>query len=105
MDPKAQTESYMRWKSGYVNVMVAVTAFGMALRNKPNIRHNVRYGVSKSLCSWAHEFGHGGRNGAGATMQSMATLTMQRPGVGNMKGQIRHIENKYSVSSQDLGSL
>ena len=31
MDPKAQTESYMRWKSGYVNVMVAATAFGMAL--------------------------------------------------------------------------
>ena len=73
--------------------------------NRPNTHHIVRCGVSESLCSWAQEFGYGGRNGAGATMQSMARLTMQRPGVGNMKGQIRHIENKYSVSSQDLGSL
>jgi len=66
MDPKSRTESYMRWKSGDVNVMVATTAFGMGI-NKPNIRHIVRYGVPKSLCSWSQEFGHGGRDSAGAT--------------------------------------
>ena len=36
MDPKSRTESYMRWKSGDVNVMVATTAFGMGI-NKPII--------------------------------------------------------------------
>lgn len=41
VDPKSQTESYMRWKSGDVNVMVATTAFGMSI----NTRHIVRYGV------------------------------------------------------------
>ena len=46
--------------------MVATTAFGMGI-NKPNICHIVRYGVPESLCSWAQEFGRGGRNGAGAT--------------------------------------
>jgi len=66
MDPKSQTESYMEWKSGHVNVMVATTAFGMGI-NKPGICHIVRYGVPESLCTWAQEFGRGGRESGGAT--------------------------------------
>ena len=65
-DPKSWTESYMKWKSGNVNIMVATTAFGMGI-NKPDIRHIVRYGVPESLCTWAQEFGHEGRDGGGAT--------------------------------------
>jgi len=67
----------MKWKSGNVNVMVATTAFGMGI-NKPDIRHIVRYGVPESLCTWAQEFGRGGRDGSGATatiLYSMATST------------------------------
>ncbi len=66
MDPRSRTESYMKWKNGEVSVMVATTAFGMGI-NKPDIRHIVRYGVPESLCTWAQEFGRGGRDGGGAT--------------------------------------
>ena len=48
VDPKSQTESYMRWKSGDVNVMVATTALGMGI-NKPNMSHCQIWSTRESL--------------------------------------------------------
>ena len=44
MDIRSRNESYMRWRSGEVNVIVATSAFGMGI-NKPDIRHVIRFGV------------------------------------------------------------
>lgn len=50
LDAKTRYESYMKWKTDEVKVMVATSAFGMGI-DKPDIRHIVRYGVPESLCS------------------------------------------------------
>ena len=66
LDAKSRYESYMKWKTDEVKVMVATSAFGMGI-DKHNIRHIVRYSVPESLCSWAQELGRGGRDGQPAT--------------------------------------
>ena len=58
--------SYLRWKSGQVNVMVATKAFGMGI-DKSNIRHVIRNGVPESVISWTQEFGRAGRDGLPST--------------------------------------
>ena len=72
MDVKSRNESYMRWRSGEVKVMVATSAFGMGI-NKFDIRHIIRFGVPENLCSWAQELGHAGRDG----LPAKATIFMQ----------------------------
>ena len=62
MDIKSRNESYMRWRNGEVNVIVATSAFGMGI-NKPDIRHVIRFGVPENLCSWAQQLGRAGRDG------------------------------------------
>ena len=62
MDVKSRNESYTRWRSGEIKVMVATSAFGMGI-NKPDIRHIIRFGVPENLCSWAQELGRAGRDG------------------------------------------
>ena len=42
MDITSRNESYTRWRSGDVNVIVATSAFGMGI-NKPDIRHVIRF--------------------------------------------------------------
>ena len=66
LDAKSRYESYMKWKTDEVKVMVATSAFGMGI-NKHDIRHIVRYGVPENLCTWAQELGRGGRDGQPAT--------------------------------------
>ena len=56
MDVKSRNESYMRWRSGEVKVMVATSAFGMGI-NKLDIRHIIRLVCLKTCVvgpkSWA----------------------------------------------------
>ena len=66
MDVKSRNESYTKWKSGQVSVMVATLASGLGI-NKPDTKHIVRYGVPENICSWAQELGRGGWSGEPAT--------------------------------------
>ena len=50
MDAPSRHESYMRWKSGQVQTIVATKAFGMGI-DKPDIHHVVRNGVLENLLS------------------------------------------------------
>lgn len=50
LDGPARHESYMRWKSDDVQVIVATKAFGMGI-NKLDIRHIVRNGVPENILS------------------------------------------------------
>ena len=101
MDPKSRTESYMKWKSGNVNVMVATTAFGMGI-NKPDIHHIVRYGVPESLCTWAQEFGRGGRDGGGAT----ATILYSMANTDHAMAWIReHVRTNQTHCKQVLSEF
>lgn len=74
LDAKSRYESYMKWKTDEVKVMVATSAFGMGI-DKPDIRHIVRYGVPESLCSWAQELGRGGRDGKPATATILYSMS------------------------------
>ena len=76
MDPRERQESYLRWKSGQVNVMVATKAFGMGI-DKSNIRHVIRNGVPESVISWTQEFGRAGRDG----LPSTATILYRKSDV------------------------
>ena len=49
MDIKSRSDSFEKWKSGEIKVMVATSAFGMGI-NKPDIRHIIRYGVPENVC-------------------------------------------------------
>ena len=73
MDPRERQESYLKWKSGQVNVMVATKAFGMGI-DKSDVRHVIRNGVPESVTSWAQEFGRAGRDG----LHSTATILYRR---------------------------
>ena len=66
MDVKSRSESYHKWKSGEVNVMVATSPFGMGI-DKSDIKHIVRLGVPENMCSWAQEVGRAGKGGENAT--------------------------------------
>ena len=46
-------ESYSKWKSGDVKIMVA---FGVGT-NKHDIRHVIRNGVPESVVAWTQELG------------------------------------------------
>lgn len=81
MDPRERHESYLKWKSGQVNVMVATKAFGMGI-DKSNIRHVICNGVPKSVMSWAQEFGRAGRDG----LHSTATILYR-------KSDVRHADS------------
>ena len=56
MDAPSRHESYVKWKSGQVQTIVATKAFGMGV-DKPDIRHVVWNEVPESLLSWAQELG------------------------------------------------
>ena len=71
-------ESYIRWKSGRVQTIVATKAFGMGI-DKPDIRHVVRNGVPESLLSWAQELGRAGRDGS----QACATILYHRSDISH----------------------
>ena len=73
MDAPSRYESYIRWKSGQVQTIVATKAFGMGI-DKPDIRHVVRNGVPESMLSWAQELGRAGRDGS----QACATILYHR---------------------------
>ena len=66
MDPKQRLESYMKWKSREIQIMVATKAFGMGI-DKANIRHEIRNGVPENVVSWAQELETAGRDGKPAT--------------------------------------
>lgn len=57
-----KSESYIKWKSGEVQVIVATRAFGLGI-NKPDVRHVVRNGLPPSLSAWVQEYGRAGRDG------------------------------------------
>lgn len=65
MDFPSRQQSYIKWKTGEVNTIVATKAFGMGI-DKPDIRFVVRNGVPESMLSWAQELGRAGRDGGQA---------------------------------------
>ena len=66
MDVKSRSESYHKWKSREVNLMVATSVFGMGI-DKSDIKHIVRLGVPENMCSWTQELGRARRGGENAT--------------------------------------
>lgn len=78
LDTPSRHESYMKWKSDDVKMIVATKAFGMGI-NKPDIRHIVRNGVPENILSWVQEMGRAGRD----SEQSSATILYR-------KGDISH---------------
>ena len=78
MDAPSRHESYIRWKSGRVQTIVATKAFGMGI-DKPDICHVVRNEVPESLLSWAQELGRAGRDGS----QACATILYHRSDISH----------------------
>ena len=78
MDAPSRRESYMKWKSGQVQTIVATKAFGMGI-DKPDIRHVIRNGVPESVLSWAQELGRAGRDGN----QACATILYRKSDVSH----------------------
>ena len=78
MDAPSRHKSYIKWKSGQVQTIVATKAFGMGI-DKPDIRHVVRNGVPESMLSWAQELGRAGRDGS----QACATILYRRSDISH----------------------
>ena len=57
-----KAESYSKWKSGEVQVIVATRAFGLGI-NKADVRYVIRNGLPPSISAWAQEYGRAGRDG------------------------------------------
>ena len=103
MDAPSRHESYIRWKSGRVQTIVATKAFWMGI-DKPDIRHVVRNEVPESLLSWAQELGRAGRDGS----QACATILYHRSDISHAnpwvlnkisdKGRCRRILSCFSES-------
>lgn len=55
-------ETYCKWKSGEVQVIVATHAFGLGII-KSNVWFVMHYGLPPSISAWAQEFGRAGRDG------------------------------------------
>ena len=66
MDAYSRCESYLQWKSGEAQAIVATKAFGMGI-DKSDIRHVIRNGIPENMLSWAQELGRCGRDGKSAT--------------------------------------
>ena len=62
MKESEKRESYCKWKSGEIQVIVATRAFGLGI-NKSNVRFVIRNGLPPSISAWAQEFGRAGRDG------------------------------------------
>ena len=87
MDTKDRMESYMKWKSGEVQLIVATKAFGMGI-NKANIRHVIRKGVPESIVAWTQELGRAGRGMVCKQLPQLFTekliFNMLMPGYGTI---------------------
>ena len=66
IDTYSRHESYLQWKSGEAQAIVATKVFGMGI-NKSDIRHVIRNGIPENMLSWAQELGRCGRDGKNAT--------------------------------------
>ena len=90
MDAPSRQESYLKWKSGQVQTIVATKAFGMGI-DKPDIRHVIRSGVPESILSWAQELGRAGRDG----QQACATILYRRSDISHANAWIlNNLSNK-----------
>ena len=78
LDAPSRHESYLKWKSNEVKVIVATKAFGMGI-NKPDIRHIVQNGVPENILSWVQELGRAGRDGK----ESWATILFRKGDVSH----------------------
>ena len=63
MKEEEKTESYSKWKSGEVQVIVATRAFGLGI-NKPDVWFVIRNGLPPSMSAWAQEYGRAGSDGS-----------------------------------------
>lgn len=95
MDSPSRLESYMKWKSSEVKVIVATKAFGMGI-DKSDIRHIVvRNGVPESIPSWVQEMGRAGRDG----QQSWATILFKKGDLSHANAWIlNNLSNKPRCS-------
>ena len=78
MDAPSRHESYVKWKSGKVQTIVATKAFGMGV-DKLDIRHVVWNEVPESLLSWAQELGQANRDG----QQASATILYRKSDISH----------------------
>ncbi len=92
MDTTARHESYLKWKSGQVQIIVATRAFGMGI-DKPDIQHVIRNGVPESMLSWAQELGRAGRDGN----QASATILYRKADISHANPWVMH-----NVANRDL---
>ena len=106
MDIRSRCESFDKWKSGEVKVMVATSAFGMGI-NKPDIRHIIRYGVPENICSWAQELGRAGRDGLPARATIFYSSSNTDHAGAWIKGHLLIVSTaiEYLTNSLILGSM
>ena len=91
MDAPSREESYLEWKSGRAQIIVATKAFGMGI-DKPDIRHVIRNGVPKNILSWAQELGRAGRDG----QQACATILYHSSDIAHANAWIKNnLANKH----------
>jgi len=103
MNAPSRQESYLKWKSGQVQAIVATMTLGIGI-DKPDIRHVVRSGVPESILSWAQELGRAGRDG----QQACVTILYRRSDISHANAWIlnnlsneercRHILSNFSES-------
>lgn len=77
MDELSRYESFRKWNSGEIPIIVATKAFGMGI-DKPDIRNVIRNGVPENVLAWI-QLGRAGRDGK----QACATILYRRTDISH----------------------
>ena len=86
----SRCESYRKWNSGEIPMIVATKALGMGI-DKPDIRNVIRNGVPENMLEWVQELGRAGRDGK----QACATILYRRTDISHSNAWIlNNLHNK-----------
>ena len=90
MDTTSRCESYRKWNSGEIPMIVATKALGMGI-DKPDIRNVIRNGVPENMLAWVQELGRAGRDGK----KACATILYRRTDISHANAWIlNNLHNK-----------